>query len=74
MLIRSLTLQNFKGIRDQVRIEFKPITLLYGPNSAGKSSIIQSLHYLHDILTRHNLDPDRTRLGAGFIDLVVFIL
>lgn len=69
MLIRSLTLQNFKGIRDQVRIEFKPITLLYGPNSAGKSSIIQSLHYLHDILTRHNLDPDRTRLGAGFIDL-----
>lgn len=69
MLIRSLALQNFKGIRDKVRIEFKRITLLYGPNSAGKSTIIQSLHYLHDILTRHNLDPDRTCLGAGFIDL-----
>ncbi len=36
MIIKALTIENFKGIREPVRIEFKPITLLFGPNSAGK--------------------------------------
>ncbi len=35
MIIKALTIENFKGIREPVRVEFKPITLLFGPNSAG---------------------------------------
>ena len=69
MLIKALTLENFKGVRDQVRIEFKPITLLFGPNSAGKSTILQAFVYAREILERHNLDPDRTLLGGEWMDL-----
>ena len=63
MRITALTIENFKGISSPVRIEFKPITLLFGPNSAGKSTIVQAMHYLREILERGNVDADRI-LGA----------
>lgn len=59
MRLKSLTIENFKGISDPVTIELKPITLLFGPNSAGKSTIIQALHYFREILERGNVDVDR---------------
>jgi len=69
MIITAITIENFKGIREPVRVEFKPITLLFGPNSAGKSTIIQAIHYLREILERGNFDPDYTIAGGDFIDL-----
>jgi len=59
MAITAITIENFKGIKDPVRVELKPITLLFGPNSAGKSTIVQALHYAREVLGRHNLDADR---------------
>ena len=56
MRLTALELENFKGIGRRQRIEFRPITLLFGPNSAGKSMIIQALHYLHGILRDGELD------------------
>ncbi|GBE51846.1 hypothetical protein BMS3Bbin14_00303 [bacterium BMS3Bbin14] len=61
--------ENFKGIQEPVRVELKPITLLFGPNSAGKSTIFQALHYAREIFQRQNLNPDRTLLGGDTIDL-----
>lgn len=69
MAITAITIENFKGIREPVRVELKPITLLFGPNSAGKSTIIQALHYAREIFERQNLNPDRTLLGGDSIDL-----
>ena len=37
-IIKSLTLSNFKGFSNEVRIELRPITMLFGANSAGKNS------------------------------------
>jgi len=69
MTITAITIENFKGIREPVRIELKPITLLFGPNSAGKSTIVQALHYAREIFERQNLNPDKTLLGGESIDL-----
>jgi len=69
MPITSITIENFKGIKNPVRVELKPITLLFGPNSAGKSTIVQALHYAREIFERQNVNPDRTLLGGGSIDL-----
>jgi predicted ATPase len=41
-MINSLRLQNFKAFQDQL-FKFKPLTLLSGLNSTGKSSVLQSL-------------------------------
>jgi len=69
MPITAITIQNLKGIKDPVRIELRPITLLFGPNSAGKSTIIQALHYAHEVLERGNTNPDHTLYGGDTIDL-----
>lgn len=66
----SLTLKNFKAIgNDPQLIELAPITLLFGPNSAGKSSILQAFIYLKEVLHNRNLDPDKTIMGGDWLDL-----
>jgi predicted ATPase len=42
-MIKQWSVSNFKSIRDRVRIEFAPLTLFVGQNSAGKSTLIQSI-------------------------------
>lgn len=42
MDIKTIRLQNFRGFRD-ARIELKPLTVLLGPNSAGKSAFGHAL-------------------------------
>ena len=69
MIIKALTIENFKGIREPVRVEFKPITLLFGPNSSGKSTIVQALHYVREILEWNNVDADRTAGADESLDL-----
>jgi predicted ATPase len=69
MQISAITIENFKGIKDPARIDFKPITLLFGPNSSGKSTIVQTLHYALEVFERNNLDPDRTSIGGKAVDL-----
>ena len=69
MILKALTLENFKGIREPVRIEFAPLTLLFGPNNAGKSTIIQALIYAREIFERGNIDPRTTEMGGDSIDL-----
>jgi hypothetical protein len=72
-LIKSLSLKNFKGFSDEVRIELRPITLLFGANSAGKSSVLHALQYVREILDRNNANADRTAQGGEAIDLGGFM-
>ena len=68
-LITAIEIENFKGIGAPVRIDLRPITLLFGRNSAGKSTILQALCYAHEILTHRNVDARKTELGGEQIDL-----
>ncbi len=49
MAITSITIENFKGIGDAVTIPIRPLTLLFGKNSSGKSTVLQALRYLREI-------------------------
>lgn len=68
MRLTRIEIENFKGIGERQIVEMRPITLLFGPNSAGKSTILQALHYLREVLERGNVDPDVT-IAGGLIDL-----
>lgn len=50
MTVEAFRIQNFMGFADSGWIELRPITLLFGRNSAGKSAIIRSLLLLRQSL------------------------
>jgi len=52
--IISIELENFQSIAHSGAIEFRPITLIYGPNSAGKSAIFDALNFLRIITEEDN--------------------
>lgn len=67
-MLRRLEMENFKGSRERVVIDLAPVTLVFGPNSAGKSSVLQAIHYLYDV-SRGNLDAGATQLGGDATNL-----
>lgn len=42
-MITNISIKNFKSFSDIQSLDLAPITLIFGPNSSGKSTIIQSL-------------------------------
>lgn len=64
MKITKLILQNFKGIGPKVEIPLSPITLLFGKNSAGKSTVLHAMLYTQELLERLNVNADILS-GAG---------
>lgn len=66
---RSFSLSNFKAIEEEQQIPIRPITLLFGPNSGGKSSVIQGLIFANEVFRTGNLDVSITQLGGSSIDL-----
>lgn len=68
-MLTSITIQNFKGIGDSETIPIRPLTIMFGKNSAGKSTLIQALHYAREVLLNSNPNADRTALGGTAVDL-----
>jgi len=67
MRLTRIEIENFKGIGERQTLELAPITLLFGPNSAGKSTILQALQYVRAILEGENPDPD-PYVDSGDVD------
>ena len=60
-MLRSIQLENFKAFGQRTVIPLAPITLIFGQNSAGKSSILQSLNLLKQ--TRESRDVEALLLA-----------
>lgn len=75
MKITKISLTNFRSFKGTQTIELAPVTLLFGPNSVGKSSVLMALAYVQHILSKGHCSPERLdALGAktigGFRSLV----
>ncbi len=62
-MLTQLSIQNFKGWKDTGSIQMSPITLFFGANSAGKSSIGQFLMLLKQ--TTESSDRDAVFYPGG---------
>lgn len=75
MRITEIALTNFRSFQSTQSIAFAPVTLLFGPNSVGKSSVLMALFYIQQLLEKGQCDPQRIdALGekhiGGFKSLV----
>jgi len=62
-MIKQIQIKNFRSVKN-VRIGIKPLTLLYGHNASGKSSILYAPFILRNII----LNPNQT--VDGFSNLI----
>ena len=72
-MLHALELENFKAFGKRARIPFAPITLIFGENSAGKSTILQALNLLKQ--TRESREVGALLLPRsenGIVDLGSF--
>ncbi|HEY9082682.1 MAG TPA: AAA family ATPase [Vicingaceae bacterium] len=67
-MINKISLENFKGFKDLKNIKLKPITILAGTNSCGKSSILQSILLLKQTLESKTLNQTLL-LNGRFVHL-----
>ena len=75
MKITKITLTNFRSFKTTQSIELAPVTLMFGPNSVGKSSVLMALAYVQQILRKGHCNPQKLdALGdkniGGFRSLV----
>lgn len=72
-MLHSLELENFKAFGKRAHIPFAPITLIFGENSAGKSSILQSLNLLKQTQESRDVNaPLSPRTENCIVDLGSF--
>jgi len=77
MAIEQLVVTNFKGVFGKTTFEIRPITLLIGPNSSGKSSCIHALAALAQTIKLSSsnrsivLDDEYAQVHLGrFIEVI----
>lgn len=68
-MITAIEVSGFKAFSRRERLELTPITLLFGPNSGGKSSFIHAIHYARELLLRQNVDAYFTESGGEQVEL-----
>lgn len=71
----KITFENYKSFKNKQELELKPITILLGKNSAGKSSIAKLPSLIEHSLKGVTKEPlqlvnDDVELGAEFRDLM----
>ena len=77
-MLTQLRIQNFKSWRDTGQMRFAPLTGFFGPNSSGKTSILQFLLMLKqtvestDYAQILNLGDERTYVDLGAFSDIIF--
>ncbi len=61
------SIENFKAFKNKNSIELKPITLVFGANNAGKSSLLNSLIYAASSYENSDLDVNEVQIGEEHI-------
>ena len=71
MRLKALSIKNFKGIDERgVHIELAPVTLLFGPNNVGKSTVVQALHLAREAF--RGAIPDKIEASQHGVELGTF--
>lgn len=75
MSLKSISFSSYKKFKDENKVEIKPVTILVGKNSSGKSSICKLFPMLANSITPYNIFPpllfenNGVSLGTSFSDI-----
>ena len=78
MELRRISVERYKGYNELVHVDVAPLTILVGPNNAGKTALARAIQlwagnlttFTSDVKEPLHLEFDGVRHGSEFIDLV----
>lgn len=77
MLIKSLTLKNFRSYRDEVTVQFDKLTTFIGRNDIGKSTVLEALDiFFNDgsgVVKMDKDDLNKDAKESGDTDIVISV-
>jgi len=53
-MIKRVKIENYKSFKN-LSIELRPLSVIFGPNAAGKSNFLDSLYFLSRAINKKNL-------------------
>lgn len=71
MIIKTIGLKGFKCFKDEVKISLKPVTIMYGKNGRGKSTVSQSLLLLGQTMKKAN-SLNQLIINDGYVNQGLF--
>ena len=70
-MLKKLGLENFRNISEKVEISFSKITLLFGQNNVGKTSIVNALDVLGNFDSQFNIPLSTDVANYGSLDNLI---
>lgn len=80
LMIRRLTVSNYRSLGENLRVDFGNFTVLVGPNGSGKSNVMDALRFVSDAMhmglsgainSRHGIGAVRRWSGGHPFDVAV---
>jgi len=65
--LRSLRLEKFRTFKEETQFEFAPLTIITGPNSSGKSSVLKALLLLQESIRRTGMETARSTISDDIL-------
>lgn len=65
-MIKKIRFQNYKPFSGQEELELRPVTLIIGKNSSGKSSVLKLLPLLTSMINEDNWIPSLNINGVSY--------
>ncbi|MEO7994833.1 MAG: AAA family ATPase, partial [bacterium] len=69
-MLHEVTVENFRAFRTRQSAPLAPITLIYGPNSGGKSTLINALLLMAQSAEAGHLKGDGPKVWLGNLDWI----
>ena len=63
-MISKVRVKNFKAIQDSGEIDLINLNAFIGNNGSGKSSILEALQLLHEVVKKGSIDEAFSRFGS----------
>ena len=54
-MYKQISIINLKIFKDEQKLKIAPITLLYGENSSGKTSLLKTFDIVHNIFSEQEI-------------------
>ena len=54
-MYKQISIKNLKTFEDEQKLKIAPITLLYGENSSGKTTLLKALDIIHNIFLQRSI-------------------